>query len=113
MTVEGTAAHSAKRFSSLALWFCAFCSPTAYCLLLLGVHRLQLHPPPAIVIVLLFFLISVVALLVCERVAWSSSQTRARRIAWMLFTLVAMLLQVGVLLGIVLVAIQAAIGYAQ
>jgi hypothetical protein len=64
-------------------------------------------------VVTLFFLIPVIALLVCGRVVWLSTTTTARRIGWMLFTIVSMLLQFGLLLVIVIAAITAAIGYAQ
>jgi hypothetical protein len=111
-----TAAEGAtmnKRISALAAWLCAFVSPTAYFLLLLAVDRFHIAAPPEILVATLFFLIPVVALLICGYVVWTSSKTTARRISWLLFTLVGMVLQFGVLLVIVLTAITAAIGYAQ
>jgi hypothetical protein len=111
-----TAAEDAtrnKRIPALAAWLCAFVSPTAYFLLLLMVDRSHLASPPAILVASLFFLIPVVALLICGRVVWRSSKTTAQRTGWLLFTVVGMLLQFGVLLLIVMIALTAAIGYAQ
>jgi len=88
-------------------------SPTAYFVLLIFADKLHAPAPPAVLVVSLFFLIPVIALLVCGRVVWLSTTTRARRIVWLLFTIVTMLLQCGVLLVIVIVAITAAISYAQ
>jgi hypothetical protein len=110
---QATAANTRKRISGLAVWFCAFFSPTAYFLLLLSADRFHVAAPPEILVASLFFLMPVVALLVCGYVVWVSSKTIARRIGWMLFTLVAMLLQFGILLVIVITALTAAIGYAQ
>jgi hypothetical protein len=114
MTVAGHAGrNSSKRISSLAVWLCAFFSPTAYFLLLVCVDRFHVAAPPEILVASLFFLIPIVALLICGRVVWLLSQTIARKIGWMLFTLVAMLLQFSVLLVIINAAIGAATGYAQ
>ena len=110
---QGTAANTGHRISALAVWLCAFFSPTAYFLLLLCVNRFHVAAPPEILVASLFFLIPVAALVVCGYVAWWSSKTIARKIGWMLFTLVAMLLQFGVLLVIINAAMTAAIGYAQ
>jgi hypothetical protein len=110
---QGTAGKAGKRVSPLAIWSCAFFSPTAYFLLLLVVDRFRVPAPPDVLVASLFFLAPVVALLVCGYVVWSSSKTIGRRFGWMLFTLVAMLLQFGVLLVIIIAAISAAIGYAQ
>ena len=52
----------------------------------------------------LFYLIPVVALLVCESVVWFSSMTAARKTGWMLFTLFAILLQIGILFAIITMA---------
>jgi hypothetical protein len=101
------------RFSALAVWLCAFFSPTGYFLLLILANRFHVSAPPEILVAALFVAIPVIALLVCGYVVWSSSKTMARRIGWMAFTLVAMLLQAGVLLVIIITAISAAIGYAQ
>ena len=61
----------------------------------------------------LFFLIPIFALLICESVVWSCSKTVGRRVGWMLFTLLAMLLQFGIILMILRVILVAMIGYAQ
>ena len=108
-----TAVNTGNRISALAVWLCAFFSPTAYFLLLLCVDKFHVAAPPEILVASLFFFIPVAALLVCEYVAWRSSKTISRKIGWMLFTFVAMLLQFGVLLVIIIAAISAAIGYAQ
>ena len=105
--------NTGPRLSALAVWLCAFFSPTAYFLLLALANRFHVSAPPEILVASLFFLIPVVALLVCGYVVWVSSQSTARRIGWMAFTLIAMLLQFGVLLVIIIAAIGAAIGYAQ
>ena len=110
---QGAAANTGNRIPALAVWLCAFFSPTAYFLLLLFADRFHVAAPPEILVASLFFLIPVAALLVCGYIVWSSSKTFARKIGWMLFTLVAMLLQFGVLLVIIIAAISAAIGYAQ
>jgi hypothetical protein len=46
-------------------------------------------------------------------VAWSCSNTVGRKVGWMLFTLLAMLLQFAVILAVLRVILVAAIGYAQ
>jgi hypothetical protein len=112
-TSQGTMPKPGIRLSALAVWLCAFISPTAYFLLLLLVNRFQVPAPPEILVASLFFLVPVVALLVCFRIAWVSSKSIARRIGWMTFTLIAMLLQFGALLVIIIAVIGAAIGYAQ
>lgn len=97
-------------WSRLAVWLCAFISPTVYffSLLLADRYHVQIALPENIV-ASLFFLIPVLALVVCELVVWRSSMTKARKIGWMLFTLVAMALQFGVHMALLV----AAIGYAQ
>jgi len=97
----------------LTVWLSAFFSPILYFLLLLLVDRFQLPPPPEALVASLFFLIPVVALLVCEFVVWSSDMTQARKVGWMLFTLLAMALQFGVLLTIIAAAITVMISPAQ
>ena len=113
MATEGTLPNSGKSISTLALWLCAFFSPTAYCLLLLCANRIHVAAPPHVAVASLFFLIPVVALFVCGYVVWRSSKTITRRIGWMVFTIVGILLQVGVLLVIIIAVVGAAIGYAQ
>jgi hypothetical protein len=97
---------------SVVVWLSAFLSPTAYLLILLA-NTLQIPSPPATFVWSLFFLIPVVALLVCESVVWSCSKTVGRKIGWMLFTLLAMLLQFAIILVILRVILVTAIGYAQ
>ena len=93
----------------VTVWLSAFCSPTVYLLLLLLADRFGVPSPPEVLVAALFYLIPPVALLVCGTVVWWSSRTVARRIGWLLFTLFAMLLQVGALLAIIIMA-TAAIG---
>ena len=96
----------------LTVWFLAFFSPTAYLLLLLlaGGSIPDLFKP---VVGILFFLIPVVALLVCESVVWWSNITVAWKICWMLFTLLAMLLQFGIVAVIIRSILVAATSYVQ
>lgn len=96
-----------------AVWLSAFFSPTAYFLLLIFVNKSQVPTPPPIVLESLFFLVPPVALLVCGYVVWLTKTTVARKIAWMLFTLLAMLLQLGVLIVILRAILITTIAYAQ
>jgi len=97
---------------STVVWLSAFLSPTFYFLLLLLASKLQIHLPETFVWSL-FFAIPVVALLICEWVVWSCSRTVGRKIGWMLFTLLAMLLQFAIILAILRTIIVMAIGYVQ
>ena len=97
---------------STVVWLCAFLGPTVYFLLLLLANKFQIHLPQTFTLSLLF-LLPVVALLICERAVWSCSETVRCRIGWMLFTLLAMLLQCAIILAILRVILVAAIGYAQ
>jgi hypothetical protein len=94
-----------------AVWLVAFLSPTACLLLLLIASKLQVHLPETLAGALLL-LVPVLALLVCESVVWTSTKTLGRRLGWMLFTLMAMLLQLAVLLVILRAILVTAIGYA-
>ncbi len=98
---------------SAIVWLAAFFSPTGYVLLLLLANKFQLPAPPPILVGLLLFLIPAVALLVCEYVLWLSSTTVGWRIGWMLFTVLAMLLQLGALMVIIRAILIAVTGYAQ
>ena len=98
---------------SVVVWLSAFLSPTAYFLLMLLANKFQIPSLPAKFLWSLFFLIPAVALLICESVVWSCSKTVGRKIGWMLFTLLAMLLQFGIILVILRMIIVTAIGYAQ
>ena len=98
---------------SVVVWLSAFLSPTACFLLLLLANKLQIPNLLAKFLLLLFFLIPVVDLLICESVAWSCSKTVGRKIGWMLFTLLAMLLQFAIILAILRTIIVMAIGYVQ
>ena len=98
---------------STVVWLSAFLSPTAYFLLLLLASKFRIPKLPEIFIWSLFFLIPVVALLICEAVVWSCSKTVGRKIGWMLFTLLAMLLQFAIMLAILRAIIVTAIGYVQ
>ena len=91
----------------------AFLSPTACFLLLLLANKLQIPSLPAALVWSLLFLVPAVALLVCEGVAWSCSKTVGRKIGWMLFTLLAMLLQFGMILAILRAILVTTIAYVQ
>jgi hypothetical protein len=97
----------------LGLWLLAFFSPTLYFLLLLLGDRFHVTPPPEKIVGLLFYVIPLVALLVCERAVWLSDvmtgRKVGRKVGWMLLTLLAMLLQFGVILAIIV----SATGYVQ
>jgi hypothetical protein len=89
---------------SLAVWLATLFGPTVYFLLLLFADRFHVPAPPDAFVASLFYLIPLVALLVCESVVWFSSMAVSRKRGWMLFTLFAMLLQVGVLLAVIVMA---------
>jgi hypothetical protein len=96
---------------NVIVWLAAFLSPSAYFLMLLLINAFHAPAPPAILVVTLFILIPVGALVVCESVVWRSGMIGTRRIGWMLFTLFALALQVGILLVIIMEAVTAAISY--
>jgi hypothetical protein len=98
---------------SVVVWLSAFLSPAAFFLLMLLANRFQIPSPPAMFVWPLFFLIPAVALLICESVVWSCGKTVGRKIGWMLFTLIAMVLQFGIILVILRMIIVTAIGYVQ
>jgi hypothetical protein len=96
---------------SAVVWLTAFLSPTVSFVLLLLAGRLQLNVPEAFV-GSLFVLVPVAALVICEVVVWKCTKTLGSRIGWMLFTLLALLLQFAVILAILRTMIVMAIGYA-
>jgi len=98
---------------SVVVWLTAFLSPTAYFLVMLLANKFQIPSPPVVVVWSLFLLIPAFALLSCESVVWSCSKTVGRKIGWVLFTLLAMLLQFGIILVILRMMIVTAIGYVQ
>jgi len=98
---------------SLVVWLAAFLSPSACFLQLLLANKLPIPNLLAKLLLLLVFLIPVVALVTCESVAWSCSRTVGRKIGWMLFTLLAMLLQFGIILVVLRAILLTTIGYAQ
>jgi len=97
---------------SAVVWLSGFLSPTACFLLLLLANKLQINLPQTFAWSLLF-VIPVVALLICESVVWSCSKTVGRKVGWMILTLLAMLLQFGIILVILRAILVATIGYAQ
>ena len=107
---SSAAANTGGRPWRLAVWLSAFSSPTAYFLLMLVADRVRVPAPPEALVAALFFLVPLVGLVICESVVWTSSMTVPRKAGWMLFTLVAMSLQFGILLVLVIVATSAAIG---
>jgi hypothetical protein len=98
---------------SVVVWLSAFLSPTACFLLLLFADNLQIPRLPAALVWSLLFLLPVVALLTCEWAVWLCSKTVGRKIGWMIFTLIAMLLQFGVILVILYAILVTRIGYVQ
>lgn len=98
---------------SVALWLAVFLSPTGYFLLLMMADRWHVSAPPEGLVVSLFLLIPVVALLVCGSAAWQSKRNLRWRVIWLVLTVLAMLLQTGVLLVIIVAAITSAISLAQ
>ena len=97
---------------STVVWLSAFLSPTACFLLLLLASKFQVNVPETVAWSV-FFLIPALALLVCEWVVWSCSKTVGRKVGWMLFTLLAMLLQFGIILLILRAILVTMIGYVQ
>jgi hypothetical protein len=91
----------------------AFLSPTAYFLLLLLAGQFQIPRPLAVFVWSLFLLAPVVALLVCESVVWWRSRTVGGKIGWMVFTLLAMMLQCGIILMILRAILVTRIAYVQ
>jgi hypothetical protein len=98
---------------SVVVWLSAFLSPTVCFLLLLLANKFHIPSLPATLVWSLIFLVPAVALLICESVVWFCSKTVGRKIGWMLFTLIAMLLQFGSILVILRAILVTAIGYAQ
>jgi hypothetical protein len=94
----------------VVVWLSAFFSPTAYFLLLLLANKYQVPILPPILAESLLILIPAVALLVCGYVVWLHSKTVARKIGWMLFTLLAMLLQLAILAVIIRAILIVTIG---
>jgi len=97
----------------VAIWLAVFLSPTGYFLLLMIADRWNAPAPPERLVVSLFFLIPVVALLVCGSAVWHSKLPPRRRVGSLILMVLAMLLQVGGLLVIIVSAITAAIAPAQ
>ena len=96
---------------NLTVWFLAFISPSAVFLLLVLANTFQVPSPPEFLVPALFILVPVGAVVICESVVWRSGMIGARRIGWMLFTLLALALQIGILLIIIIEAIAVAISY--
>ena len=98
---------------SVGGWLSVFLSPSGYFLLILLGDRFHIPSPPETLVWSLFFLIPLVALVICESVVWLCSKTVGRKIGWMTFTLLAMLLQFGIILVVLRAILVARIGYAQ
>jgi hypothetical protein len=89
---------------SLPLWLLVLLSPTAYFVLLLLADTFHVPSPPEAVVRSLFYFIPPVAALVCGSIVWSSNLTPARKMRWLLLTLLAVLLQAALLLALFVVA---------
>ncbi len=96
-------------WASLVIWLGTLLSPTAYLAAVIGLSRLPTPAPPVWFVIALSCLIPVAALIVCSTVVWLSQTSRRWRVAWVVLTLVAIPLQVGVLVGIIVSAMTAAI----
>jgi hypothetical protein len=95
------------------LWLGAFSSPTAYFFLVLLADGYHIPGPPVVIVGALFCLMPIVALIICGSVVWRSSKKLGVRIGGLLFTLIAMAIQVGFILIVLRAIIVARIGYAQ
>ena len=104
--------NSSFDWTRVLVWLVAFISPTACCFLLGMIANAGAPAPPTAVIAGLFFLVPVAALIVCETVVWRSKMTTGWKIGGMLFTLLALLLQFGILLALLQVLLIAATSYA-
>jgi len=95
------------------VWLAVFLSPTVCCLLLLVWSRSELPAPPPGVVVSLFCLVPVVALLACGTAVWRTELRAGWKVGWLVAAVLAMALQVGVLLVLIVRAINAAISLPQ
>ena len=103
---------SCGRVRAVAVWLAAFFSPTIYFLLLVAAAMAHVPNLPGGFVVAAFCLLPFIGLLVCWRVIRRSTRTVSGMVSWGAVTVIGMVLQVGVLLVIILSAINAAIGYA-
>ena len=98
------------------VWLAAFVSPAAYFILLLlatdcfGGGRFA---PPQVVVWALSCLIPILALVICGAVVWRSTRKPMFRLCWMVFTLMAMLIQLGIILFVLRAIIVTRIAYLQ
>ena len=88
----------------LAVWLLVFLSPSAGLFLALLGDWHGVTPPSNRTVEWLFGLVPLAALLVCCAAAWVSARSGARRAAWMVFTLLAMGCQCGLILVILAMA---------
>jgi hypothetical protein len=95
------------------LWLGAFSTPTAYFFLILLADGYHIPVPPVAIVLALFCLIPIVAFVICGLAVWLSSKKLGVRIGWLLFTLIAMAIQLGFILIVLRAIIVARIGYAQ
>lgn len=91
------------------IWLLVFLSPTGYVLLLWMISAWQLPPPPAELILFLFCAIPMVALLVCGTMVWRLQMTFWWRVAGMVAFVLAMLVQCGIWLLILISVIASAL----
>ena len=94
---------------SLAIWLVTLLSPTACVVAVICLSRWQLPAPPVWLLVVLSCLVTLAAVVVCSTVAWLSQTRLSWRVGWLLLTLVAIPLQIGLLVVIIASAITAAI----
>src|ERR1035441_6207685 len=69
--------------------------------------------PPQVVVWALSCLIPILALVICGAVVWRSTRKLMFRLCWMVFTLMAMLIQLGIILFVLRAIIVTRIAYLQ
>jgi hypothetical protein len=95
--------------ASVVIWVAAFLSPASYVLAVMCLSRLQMAAAPAWFVVALFCLTPLAALMVCSAVAWLSQARRGWRVGWVVLTILAIPLQFGFMVVLIVSAITAAI----
>lgn len=98
---------------TVPVWLAVFLSPTAYVLLLMIMDGLHVPAPPEGLVVLLFCLVPVLALATCGTGVWRSRMSLGWRVGGLVLTVLAMIIQCGVWLVIIVSSITAAIALPQ
>ena len=87
---------------NLIVWLIAFISPVGFFVLLMLGDRLGLASPPEALVATLFYSTPVVALAVCGWAVWCSSLPTGRKVAWAVFALLGIGLQVAGLIALII-----------